>query len=459
MGGWCRWDWLVREGDTHQEARMKKLVFTLCLYLVFFNLSAVYVLVNTTEQNLYLIGLSLTICATILMVVGIARNMPNFIDTSLALWTVGLCINDLAAVTRAFSFRNWTITVLLLDIALLFKRDTITRFILVCVVVYNVGLSIESLQRFGLYEAGYWGSGGAEAISLCNCASPPCKSKLSGALLSFFSLCTVFIADFFLTRGFATGMRLHIRRLEASVEVAAEIAAALARYDVDAAQQTIDHGGDLPEELAKSLTQIVCNLRAYRDYLPEVLLNPKTTTPNAVPPPRVAGGGEVEVGIVFTEIESSAELWGAQPQGMHEAVRTHNTILRGVARDTAGYEVKSTGDSLMVAFHTAANAVVFGVEAQLRLVRSEWPAALSSHPLCERQTTGTGELLWHGVRVGIGINWGPAQPSQNPVTGRYDYLGSTVSTAAGVLAALLLLRWCFFYFFRQKEKKMCVGGR
>eukprot|EP00756_Hemistasia_phaeocysticola_P026175 Hpha_TRINITY_DN16046_c4_g1::TRINITY_DN16046_c4_g1_i1::g.117947::m.117947 len=223
MGGWCRWDWLVREGDTHQEARMKKLVFTLCLYLVFFNLSAVYVLVNTTEQNLYLIGLSLTICATILMVVGIARNMPNFIDTSLALWTVGLCINDLAAVTRAFSFRNWTITVLLLDIALLFKRDTITRFILVCVVVYNVGLSIESLQRFGLYEAGYWGSGGAEAISLCNCASPPCSATPVDAFIVMLSVCIVFLGDYYFTNGFASGMRLQLRRVQAAVDVSSEI--------------------------------------------------------------------------------------------------------------------------------------------------------------------------------------------------------------------------------------------
>eukprot|EP00756_Hemistasia_phaeocysticola_P026494 Hpha_TRINITY_DN16066_c3_g5::TRINITY_DN16066_c3_g5_i1::g.119891::m.119891 len=79
---------------------------------------------------------------------------------------------------------------------------------------------------------------------------------------------------------------------------------------------------------------------------------------------------------------------------------------------------------------------MFGVEAQLRLVQSEWPASLCEHPLCSPQTGPRGEILWHGIRVNIGISWGPAQREKNSLTQRYDYTGSTVTAACSVLSAL-----------------------
>eukprot|EP00756_Hemistasia_phaeocysticola_P018219 Hpha_TRINITY_DN15582_c3_g4::TRINITY_DN15582_c3_g4_i1::g.105366::m.105366 len=137
-------------------------------------------------------------------------------------------------------------------------------------------------------------------------------------------VCVVFLGDFYFTNGFASGMMLQLRRVGAAVDVAGVVAAALARYDVNAAQKAIEDGEDLPVELRTPLEQIVRNLRAYRGYLPDLLLHPETGKAEAdVPPPCLHGDGEVDVGIVFTGIESSTALWAEYPKGMHEALEIH----------------------------------------------------------------------------------------------------------------------------------------
>eukprot|EP00756_Hemistasia_phaeocysticola_P033923 Hpha_TRINITY_DN16493_c4_g1::TRINITY_DN16493_c4_g1_i1::g.159817::m.159817 len=79
-------------------------------------------------------------------------------------------------------------------------------------------------------------------------------------------------------------MRLQVRRVEASVDVAAVVAAALARYDVDEAEQAIDKDEHLPHELAESYRRLVSNLRGYRAYLPHSCLVHEVTPPEMTPP-------------------------------------------------------------------------------------------------------------------------------------------------------------------------------
>eukprot|EP00756_Hemistasia_phaeocysticola_P021871 Hpha_TRINITY_DN15800_c4_g1::TRINITY_DN15800_c4_g1_i1::g.186986::m.186986 len=130
-----------------------------------------------------------------------------------------------------------------------------------------------------------------------------------------------------------------------------------------------------------------------------------------VPPPI-----KDEAGMVFTDIQSSTALFEAYPQEMYEALLTHNAVLRAVAIQHQGYEVKIIGDALMLAFAEAINAVKFGADAQFGLVQSSWPSDLCEHPLCRRVEEPQGVPLWHGVRVRIGINWGPVQATLNPVS-------------------------------------------
>eukprot|EP00756_Hemistasia_phaeocysticola_P011675 Hpha_TRINITY_DN15136_c3_g4::TRINITY_DN15136_c3_g4_i2::g.129005::m.129005 len=153
-----------------------------------------------------------------------------------------------------------------------------TRLILLLMIMYTVAVELESSQRFGMFEAGYWGTKGVEA-SNCNCASPPCRSTLADAIANLIAVCAIFITDFVLTSGFADGMRRQLRKVEASVEVAGKVTAALARYDVDEAEAAIKNDEHLPKELAESYQRLVGNLRSYKAYLhPSCLVIEETTT-------------------------------------------------------------------------------------------------------------------------------------------------------------------------------------
>eukprot|EP00756_Hemistasia_phaeocysticola_P026566 Hpha_TRINITY_DN16071_c3_g7::TRINITY_DN16071_c3_g7_i1::g.121013::m.121013 len=248
------------------------------------------------------------------------------------------------------SFRAWAFVVLVLDIGLVFGRDYIPRFVIPLTLMYLAAESAEGALRFGLYEVGLWGTG--ISSSFCNCATPPCSASIDRSFLNFMGVCTVFLVDFYFTRGFAHGMELQLRSIEASVAVSKKVAAALARYDVEAAGSAIQEGTDLPEELAESYKRLLSNLMLYRDYLPDSLLDASGTDASGgnVAPPMGDAGGEVNAGIVFTDIQSSTALWEEYPQEMYDGLRVHNNTLRGVAKEHEGYEVKIIGDALMLAF-------------------------------------------------------------------------------------------------------------
>eukprot|EP01062_Namystynia_karyoxenos_P052908 TRINITY_DN4260_c0_g1_i1.p1 TRINITY_DN4260_c0_g1~~TRINITY_DN4260_c0_g1_i1.p1 ORF type:complete len:513 (+),score=147.27 TRINITY_DN4260_c0_g1_i1:1-1539(+) len=110
--------------------------------------------------------------------------------------------------------------------------------------------------------------------------------------------------------------------------------------------------------------------------------------------------------------------------------------MRATYGACSGYEVKTIGDSFMVAFDCGLDALRFGLEAQLGLLRQRWPEDLLTHPLCQKITASTGEPLWGGLRVRIGVQHGPCRVERNPVTGRCDYVGHTVNTAARLEAVL-----------------------
>jgi adenylate cyclase len=52
----------------------------------------------------------------------------------------------------------------------------------------------------------------------------------------------------------------------------------------------------------------------------------------------------------------------------------HNNILRENLKLTGGYEVKTEGDSFMVAFHSPVSAVWWCLFAQEALLNANWPS-------------------------------------------------------------------------------------
>ena len=82
----------------------------------------------------------------------------------------------------------------------------------------------------------------------------------------------------------------------------------------------------------------------------------RTQTPagdaqGSVPPPgplcRAPTGTVV---LVFTDVQSSTQLWEQCGEAMQAALDVHNQVLRARLATTSGYEVKTQGDSFMVAF-------------------------------------------------------------------------------------------------------------
>eukprot|EP00756_Hemistasia_phaeocysticola_P021885 Hpha_TRINITY_DN15800_c6_g5::TRINITY_DN15800_c6_g5_i1::g.187007::m.187007 len=440
--GCCRrlFDHLVRprEGDTPEDVWIKRIAYPVSLFIFFLTS---FVGVNNIGRSNMMSGLGNGICAGghFLFMAGVVLNLGRaryLIDAALIINAVGLCVSDLGNATLSYPFRIWSYVVLILDAALVLNRVHIPRFVAPFTLLYIAAESVESSYRYGLYDLGYWKLKVED--NYCSCASPPCELSATNGSINFLATCSVFLIDFYYTRGFANALRDQLRSVESSVAVAEDVAAALARYDVDAAEKAINEGMHLPPGLEASYRRLLSNLRSYGDYLPEALLfheDEASPLRSPVPPPVPRPGAE-GLGIVFTDIQSSTALWEEYPQEMYDALRTHNTTLRTVAKENEGYEVKIIGDALMLAFSNAMQAVTFGAEAQLQLVHSDWPPELCQHPLCKRVVTQNGVLLQHGLRVRIGINWGAVEAEKNPVTGRYDYFGPTVNTASRVEAVL-----------------------
>ena len=162
----------------------------------------------------------------------------------------------------------------------------------------------------------------------------------------------------------------------------------------------------------------------YKKYLPGALFEEKEQdiVRNSRPPPGITSGTAT---VVFTDIRSSTSIWEAVPQGMCEALKIHNRIIREAMDEFEGYEVKTIGDAFMVAFATVLDGVNFGLRVHEALRNATWPAELLHFRLC----ADTGPL-WGGLTVRIGVNAGPVTVEKNTLTGRTDYFGHTVNVAS-----------------------------
>jgi class 3 adenylate cyclase len=137
--------------------------------------------------------------------------------------------------------------------------------------------------------------------------------------------------------------------------------------------------------------------------------------------------GGADVAIVFTDIKSSTKLWGAVPMSMGVALDAHHLIIRGVVATHKGYEVKTVGDSFMIAIDDPQRAVDMAIGIQRALHPEDY---IDDDP--EEISGPTDGDPWNGLRVRIGIHYGPVEVILDEVTKGYDYYGPTVNVAARV---------------------------
>ncbi len=118
-----------------------------------------------------------------------------------------------------------------------------------------------------------------------------------------------------------------------------------------------------------------------------------------------------EVTFLFTDVVGSSRLWEEHGDGFIPIWQAHDAVIRDAFTRFGGYEVKTEGDSFMIAFSNPEDAVHCALFAQAALARYPWPA-------------DTGQ-----VRVRMGLHTG------EPIVHGQDYFGPVVNRAANTCKA------------------------
>lgn len=120
--------------------------------------------------------------------------------------------------------------------------------------------------------------------------------------------------------------------------------------------------------------------------------------------------------LVFTDIEGSTQLWERYPTAFRDSLNIHNSLLRKVLARWDGHEVKSQGDSFMLAFDRATSAIYCAIDFQRELAMHDW-------------NSGVGQPL---VRVGVHTG----EPFRgSDAAGQPDYFGPMVNRSARIADA------------------------
>eukprot|EP00756_Hemistasia_phaeocysticola_P038785 Hpha_TRINITY_DN16781_c4_g2::TRINITY_DN16781_c4_g2_i1::g.78140::m.78140 len=318
-------DWLsgcsLREDDHHDDARAKKFLFapvTAGAIIV----AALLVQNIGTSLYAFILASAILLCTFLFALVGFlgrfirATRVADFLIIG---FTVGILVADIGSASLSRS-RTWILIILALDAVLVLERHYLPPLLISTMLVYLAVEGLEMVWRYGLYEFGRWGTD--ESDSFCSCASPPCGLSVAGVIGYVTPQYAVLLVDFYLTRGFAAALRQQMHCLKSVMSVSEVVAAALTRYDIECAENAIMTNPDLPAGLTDSYMRLLDNLRSYRDYLPDSLLEDENDAPGGhrVPAPGVGVEGETDVGMVFTDIQSSTALWEEYPNEMHEAL-------------------------------------------------------------------------------------------------------------------------------------------
>ena len=324
---------------------------------------------------------------------------------------------------QLLDIRTWPGVVLYADLLLLCNAPRRYSVILITSLVPYLFLdAAERMFRFGFYDIPY-GSTAAERAVPCDCSNPPCPVSAATSLLKATFCIIVFLLDFMVTRGFADGMLTEQKKLRESSELAEKVVKCLVRFDLELAEDILRQSCET--EMGEVLQQLLCNLRVYRPYLPTALFEFEDRASVDVPVPGISGE---EVAVVFTDIKSSSFCWEVEPEAMARALRSHNAAITQCIDKYSGYEVKTIGDSFMVAFSSIVDACSFGLSVHVKLLETSWPPELLAIPICMPDSSGE----WGGLRVRIGVAWGEAVVEPQRTSDKFDYFGPIVNQAARI---------------------------
>ncbi|EAN77373.1 expression site-associated gene 4 (ESAG4) protein, putative [Trypanosoma brucei brucei TREU927] len=153
------------------------------------------------------------------------------------------------------------------------------------------------------------------------------------------------------------------------------------------------------------------------------------------------------VTLIFTDIENSTSQWASHPNVMADAVAAHHSLIRTLIGNYDCYEVKTIGDSFMIASKSATAAVRLARDLQRCFLNYRWGtdsidnfyraeekqvAELNSkaEPPSAQLDPEVYRKLWNGLRIRAGIHTGLCDIRYDEVTKGYDYYGQTANMAA-----------------------------
>ena len=97
--------------------------------------------------------------------------------------------------------------------------------------------------------------------------------------------------------------------------------------------------------------------------------------------------------IVFTDIQDSTRLANDCTEPYAHALDIHNELIRAAIKKHNAFEVKTQGDSFMIAFHDPESAVECCFQIQQALLETDWPAPLLDLPSCREERTEVPKTL------------------------------------------------------------------
>eukprot|EP00668_Euglena_longa_P024259 GGOE01030305.1.p1 GENE.GGOE01030305.1~~GGOE01030305.1.p1 ORF type:complete len:1007 (-),score=321.87 GGOE01030305.1:1068-4088(-) len=148
---------------------------------------------------------------------------------------------------------------------------------------------------------------------------------------------------------------------------------------------------------------------------------------------------ERDICVLYTDIQASTLLWAEVPKIMAAALDAHHAIIRRLIQKFKCYEVKTIGDSFMVASADPVAALQLALSIQEALYEHDWEGNALDE-VYRRQTDchlppHAYARLWRGLRVRIGLHYGRAQITFDQTTKGYDYYGTVVNAAARIEGA------------------------
>ncbi|EFC44887.1 predicted protein, partial [Naegleria gruberi] len=141
-----------------------------------------------------------------------------------------------------------------------------------------------------------------------------------------------------------------------------------------------------------------------------------------------------EFPIIFTDIQESTKLWSEATEDMKISLNLHNVLLRKLLEEYQGYEIKTQGDSFMVAFKDYLNAIRWMLRSQSELMKLDWPTNVMNFKETAFKVDKFGNIIFRGVRVRMGTAICNPDVHKDNV-GKLDYFGNSVNLSARVASA------------------------